>query len=139
MRRAGHRRYCDPPGVPGQCTDTLAKPLYQIAARLVVKPQPGELDVVVRTRGLPAWRTQRVAEDSARLGTERNKRGFTEAGCGAVRYEARKHYRLTAADCAGAIFDCIPCRGSSASRCGNRPVCLGVVATVRSIWQSMWK
>jgi len=33
-----------------------------------------------------------------------------------------------------------PCRGSSAaSRSGNEHVCVGVVAIVRSTWQSMWQ
>ena len=41
---AGHCHNCDPPGAPGQCADALAKPLSQIAARLVAQPEPGELD-----------------------------------------------------------------------------------------------
>jgi hypothetical protein len=42
LARHGHNG--DPPCAPGQRADALAEPLRQLAARLVAKPEPCELD-----------------------------------------------------------------------------------------------
>src|SRR5258707_11390318 len=42
LARHGHNG--DPPCAPGQRADALAEPLCQLAARLVAKPEPCELD-----------------------------------------------------------------------------------------------
>ena len=41
---AGHGHNGDPPCAPGQRADELAEPLRQLAAGLVAKPEPCELD-----------------------------------------------------------------------------------------------